>query len=493
MSARPRTATLGRRAFLGSLGAGAGLLLGGGWRPLLGSSRAQSAAIAELDFDACLARLDASLSPGQRALTVRPFDHPARQITNTISVFRSPHIGTLFDAEQTALIERLYHTMVSDRGRDWLHHTITLEGRLDACVLSLFSDEPAGSLATGKGRTQAMINGGHLMLRRGAEARSGYAFGGPISYGQQLGNGRYRVEGNAFAAHGDAANRFYEALDPDARRRSLVPSPPNELMVQPLGAAARPDGVSLASTTGPAREAAEELVETVLATYEADARSDARSCLEENGGIDALSVCFYADKGFYADGSRFSESAKPNDSQELPYWHVWRIEGPGCVIHFKGWPHVHAYIDIVRDPTRQNVGEALTHAPAALEGRAVQRLLTAALRAETDEALAWMPEDAPGRVCPGEVTTGVAWALDPYGNDVVVATIRGDAMAPALREGLGIPVEPAREVRVATTAYPATRRDLFGSPSRVETGSRTLRAALVDFLRDRDLGSFLDA
>ena len=41
--------------------------------------------------------------------------------------------------------------------------------------------------------------------------------------------------------------------------------------------------------------------------------------------------------------------------------------------------------------------------------------------------LAWHGEEIPGRLCRGVVTSGLAYSLDPYGNRVVVAEIRGEA------------------------------------------------------------------
>jgi len=61
------------------------------------------------------------------------------------------------------------------------------------------------------------------MLRMDAKTRLGdspYAFGGPISYGQQIGNNKFMVEGNAFKAHGDAINAVHAALDESERKKA---------------------------------------------------------------------------------------------------------------------------------------------------------------------------------------------------------------------------------------------------------------------------------
>ena len=92
----------------------------------------------------------------------------------------------------------------------------------------------------------------------------------------------------------------------------------------------------------------------------------------------------------------------------------------------------------------------------------------------------------PGRFCPGEITTGLAYSLDPYRNHVGVASIQGRAMSAALRERLtagGVAVEPARRYRVATLEYFAATPEIFGEPEDFERGDLLLRDALVTHLR----------
>jgi hypothetical protein len=253
------------------------------------------------------------------------------------------------------------------------------------------------------------------------------------------------------------------------------------------------EGVEVGSLSDAARAEAARLLDTVLSCYPEEEQARARECIEGNGGLGALHVAYFASRGFYEDMQPYgsldaAERARRGD----PYWQVWRIEGPGTIVHFQGHPHVHAYIQVVRDPARARIGEALARTAATVEGEPMRRLLEAALRGATGEALAFHPEEIPGRFCPGEITTGAAYALDPYRNHLVVAEIDGRAMAPPLRERLtaaGAAPEGGRRYRVATTGYAASRSDWFGEPERVEPSDVLLRDALVAHLRSGGLAA----
>jgi hypothetical protein len=484
-------APIDRRTFLIGLGAGAGFALarGLGARELGAGGRALRGLGAPPpgDFDATLRMLGASLSPFQRAHIVLPADHPSRQVDNTIAVLERPHLGTLLSPVQRALVERLYAGMLSERGRQAFAGTVAVEGRLDGCVLAIYGEPRRGAA-----HAQVVISGGHLLLRGGARAM-GAAFGGGIAYGHQVGDHRWRVAGNSFAYQGDAANRLYAALSGAERARARLAAPPHELVLQPQGAGARIPGVPLGALAEPAREAAAQLLDAVFSCYPEPERAEAHACLDAQGGVDALHFSVYESHGFYEDMRPFAsldaaERARRGD----PYWQVWRLEGPGAVIHFQGHPHVHAYVHVVRDPGRANLGESLGRADAPLEGEAMRGLLEAALRRATGEPLAFYGPDVPGRFCAGEITTGLVWALDPYRNRIALATIAGRAMAAPLRERLtaaGAEIEPGRRYRVATTDWHAGRADLFGEPEDVTLAATLVRDALIAHLRAGGLPS----
>jgi hypothetical protein len=425
-----------------------------------------------------LRALARSLTPGQRERLVLPADHPSREIVNTISVLDRPHLGTLLSPSQLARVEALLGTMLSPSGCADFAPTLAVEGRFEGCILAIYG-EPESDDA------HIVLQGGHVMIRRGDASDS--PFGGGTAYGHQIGNHRWRVEGNSFAYHGDAANRLMDALRENERAAALQDERPHELVLQPLGDTAAIPGVRFGALTGEARAAARSLVDTVLSLYPDAVRSDAWSALDANGGFDALHFATFGDKGFYADMRAWSElPPEARAARGSPYWQVWRIEGPGAVFHFQGHPHVHAYVHIVRDPGRTPVGETLASSPRPLQGAVLSRHLSRALAAHAGEAFAWHGSEVPGRIPAGTITTGSAFALDPYANRVVVATLAGAAMAEPLRKALadqGHAVEAGRAYRVATTDYAANDARQVGEPTRIEDTGALVRDALIQYLR----------
>ena len=106
-----------RRAILGSVGAAAGLAItrAGDWF-------ANSAS--DLSFHEVFDAFEKSLSPIQRKHTFLSSDHPARQVTLTEAVHKGPHIGTLYNYHQLALIREMYQQLLSSQGQHWMRNTI---------------------------------------------------------------------------------------------------------------------------------------------------------------------------------------------------------------------------------------------------------------------------------------------------------------------------------------------------------------------------------
>jgi Protein of unknown function (DUF3500)/5'-nucleotidase, C-terminal domain len=415
----------------------------------------------------------ANLSPAQRAEIFLPWDHPSRQLVNTLAIRRAPHIGTLLDGSQMPYAWNLWSRMQSESGKARFREPLKAEGGgLDGCVLTIYGEPDAGPC-------QSVISGGHIELRAGAQVNG--AFGDGVAYGHQVGNHQLRVPGNVWAHHSDAANHLASLLTPQQLRQAVCTVTPHELMLQVQAQDGRFDGLPGRQMNEAQRAAFCELLSTTLAAYAPEYTSAAMNDVLHQGGIDDLHVAWYAEHGYYADGARFIDV--PARGDERPYLQVWRVEGPGMVLHFQGWPHVHAYLRITRDPNRQHVGEILAESTVLVEGEPVRTFMETAMQTAMDADAGWMPGLLPGRIVPGPVTSGSLWTLDPYGNQVVVATLRGDALAPAFRSRVNRP-EASRTYRVATFDYAliAYAADL-GEIESVEPSGVWLRDTLVDHAR----------
>jgi hypothetical protein len=476
--------SISRRSLLTGLGASAGLLIAHDGLP----AWAVGSRYHRLSYQETLSLLDASLSLKQRALVVLPFDHPSRQITNTVAIEKGPHIGTMFNANQLALVRQLYNTMLSNQGQQWFRNTTRLEGKFEGSILRLYSDAQPGELATDN-RTIAMLNGGHYMLRNAQSAHRAqtYVFGGPISYGQQIGNGRFKVQGNAFKAHGDAVNELHSALGLKDRARAYQSTPPMELLTQVQGPNGVFPGLRIGDTGPQVQALAKNMLATIFSAYPETQQRDAFSAIEENGGIESLHLALYRDFSFYQDGQRLIDlSTEQATLREAPYTQVWRIEGPACVIHFKGYPHVHAYINVVRDPSKVAIGEVLAKTRSAVSGDGIKYLLEAALRFETDEDLAYFPMAPAGRLATGLVSTGSIFSLDPFNNYSLVVEVEEPAMSEKLKASLvsqGAKLVAGGSIRFATMSYMLADSRELGEIAKVVSTGAPIRESLIALIR----------
>ncbi len=459
-----------RGVLLGAAGLGAGLLAS-----RIGLPKVEAAPHGEL-----VSGFAASLSPAQRAQVFLPWDHPSRQLVNTLAIRKSPHIGTMFNAQQIPYVWRLWESMQSPAGITRFREPLRAEaGGLDGCVLVIYGD-PA------KGPCQSVISGGHLELRAGTQNNG--SFGDGVAYGHQVGNQELRVPGNVWAHHSDAINALAGLWTPEQLAQAIIAKKPHELMLQVQGNAGRFDGLSVSTFNEEQRATFCELLTTMLASYAPQYAEQATSDLQHLGGINQLRVALYAENGFYGDGVRYTDATERAD--ERAYFQVWRIEGPGFVLHFEGHPHVHAYLRIAKDPDRQHVGETLAQASRLIEGEPVRLFMEAAMMRAMDADVGVMLDKLPGRFVPGTISEGTLRTLDPYGNSLGAVTMKGEQLGSAARQRIGN-VEPRREYRVASIDYFLREyANEIGVVERVETTDQLLRDALVTHARSGGLESF---
>ena len=75
----------------------------------------------------------------------------------------------------------------------------------------------------------------------------------------------------------------------------------------------------------------------MLDPFRKEDQEEATACLKRQGGLDHLSLAFYKDGDI------------GNDQE----WDNWRLEGPSFNWYFRGYPHVHVWVNVADDPLVQ--------------------------------------------------------------------------------------------------------------------------------------------
>jgi hypothetical protein len=74
----------------------------------------------------------------------------------------------------------------------------------------------------------------------------------------------------------------------------------------------------------------EKVISDLLLPYRQRDVDEAMKLLKARGGAEALHMSFYKNLDIGNDG----------------VWDVWQLEGPSMVWYFRGYPHVHTWVNI---------------------------------------------------------------------------------------------------------------------------------------------------
>jgi hypothetical protein len=209
------------------------------------------------------------------------------------------------------------------------------------------------------------------------------------------------------------------------------------------GREGRFEGLPVADLPLQARRLAQAVVTGILENY-GEEGAYAWECLRRNGGVDGL---HFADYDVDFQGGRH---AGDSPSQ------IFRLEGPGAVLHFRGEPHVHAFVSVERDVDQPlSLGEVVGTSPTALEGESLRAWFESAMAGQTGADHAHYPSySVVGRLRAGTVRTGDIWAAESWVDDLVVCEVAGDDIAPGLgnlMRSRGSSPQAHRTYRIATT------------------------------------------
>ena len=273
--------------------------------------------------ESTIAELYQSLSADQQAVVARAWKDPSRERVNANWHITKPLIGSDFYNDlQRSMVKTIVKQLTSESGHDRLtKQTDDDDGGITAYSMAWFGKP-------GDEKFEWMLTGRHLTLRADGNCQDKIAFGGPVVYGH---GEESSPKDNLFYYQTVKVQSVFESLSSEQRKQALVgDNPPAETKVQIQGDQGSFQGIQVASLQKDQRSLFEDALKTILSMYREEDSSEALTMIEQNGGLDGLRIAYFS----------------KNDLLSDRIWDVWRIEGPSAVIHFRGAPHVHAYIHV---------------------------------------------------------------------------------------------------------------------------------------------------
>jgi hypothetical protein len=314
----PARDALDRRDFLTLAGSAA--LAAGGLsfvpRGVYGAPSKTSAA------ESAVKRLVASLTAEQGKEVMLDWDDKRRFNISANWHITEANVAS-FSGEQQKIIDEILRGVTSEDGYGRLQKQMKADhGGIDHYAVAVFGDPE-------KDKFQFEMTGRHLTLRADGDSVPGAAFGGPIVYGH---GAKGNSGGNLFSYQTKRANEVFKALDEKQRKAALLPRAPSENAVQLKEAGAKLPGIAGGDLTKDQLELVQKVLADILAPYRKEDVDEALECVKAGGGFEKVHIAFYQTGDLDDDG----------------VWDVWRMEGPTLCSHFRGAPHVHAYLNVAR-------------------------------------------------------------------------------------------------------------------------------------------------
>ncbi len=307
-----------RRAFIRTV-AGASALVGLGGRGM--SSGLFAAPTPQSAAETAVVELYKTMSAEQQKLICLPFGHELQNRINANWHITKPQLGEdFFTKSQRDLVKEIVRGVTSEDGYGRLQKQMDYDsGGLDFYSIAIFGKP-------GDGKFEFELTGRHLTLRADGNSVDHAAFGGPIVYG----HGEEDPGKNLFHYQTQQTNEVFKSLSTEQSAQALLEKAPAESAVQIQGKDGQFPGINVGSLSSDQQALVENTLAVLLAPYRAEDIQEAMQILKDSGGVQKLNMAFYR------------QGDLNNDKQ----WDIWRVEGPSFVWHFRGAPHVHAYINI---------------------------------------------------------------------------------------------------------------------------------------------------
>jgi len=309
-------ASLDRRVFLQAAGA---VAVAGAVLPI--SRSAYAAPTSTSAAETVAGKLFESLSAAQKEAICFPFDHDLRKKISANWHVTKPKIESdFYTKDQQKMVDDIVRKVTSEDGYERIKkQTEYDDGGLGSYSIAMFGTPESGKF-------QWTLTGRHLTLRADGNSVDKAAFGGPIIYG----HGEEDVTANLFLYQTKQTNEVFKALDSKQMEKALVATAPKEDAVALQGDDGKFPGIGVSELSSDQKQLVEATLKVLLAPYRPEDVDEVMAILKAGGGVDKLHMAFY----------------KQDDLKNDKVWDIWRVEGPSFVWHFRGAPHVHAYINI---------------------------------------------------------------------------------------------------------------------------------------------------
>ncbi len=317
--------------------------------PSLAVAAPDKSSIGNVSAESLVKILHESLSPEQKQQICFDWNHQDQKrgllrtfLSNNWKITKPAVKSNFYTTDQQHLIYDIFKSLIvpewhskyekqfrDDMGGFGKRHAIALFGEPD------------------EGPFEFVLTGRHGTYRCDGDSAPHVAFGGPILYGHAA-SGYFEKDthpGNIFWEQALAANNVYQMLSGKQQQTALKPEAPDEAQVGFRGSKGEFPGIPVSDLSVDQREHLQKVLRLLLAPFRQSDKDEVVAALKANGGLDRCSLAFYRRDDMGSDG----------------IWDNWRLEGPAFVWHWRGAPHVHAWVNVsadasVKTNTKNNSG-----------------------------------------------------------------------------------------------------------------------------------------
>jgi hypothetical protein len=301
--------------------------------------RASAAPTASSPAETAVKALYDKLTDKQRQEVCFPWDHQSDRgllrthVSNNWQITK-PHINSdWYTKEQQAIVRDIFKGIFNP---EWIAR-IDKQLKDDTEGKAWGTDQSIAIFGKpGDGKFEFVMTGRHLTVRADGNSENHVAFGGPIFHGHAASGFNEKVNhpGNVFWHQGVLANKLYQMLDGKQQKAALVEKLPGESAVSFRGPKSEYPGLPAEEMSKDQLAHLQKVLMALVEPYRTADQEEVQACLKAQGGLEKCSLAFYQDGDIGEDGE----------------WDNWRVEGPSFVWYFRGYPHVHIWVNVASVP-----------------------------------------------------------------------------------------------------------------------------------------------